>query len=186
MPTIPLRLSRPRPSTPTSTPTNPLPSILHTPSGLALLELQGTIRFPAPEHGPSTSSPPSNPSSSTPLAPSTSSTLVGKLVFPLYNPDVNGENDTKWMKRVYFYVGENQRLQGEVRRLAKPFAVIRKVEGREGVGEVEGKGDVLMGDGDADGEKEVVEVRDELEIVEIVRFKIVFSSRPEPVSAGEG
>lgn len=137
MPTIPIH---PRPPPSSFNPTNnPLPPLLHTPSGLALLELQGTIHFPTPS---STSD----------------STLVGHLTFPLYNPTLHGEDDTKWMKRVYFYVGESQRMIGEVKKLGKPFAVLRKRE--------------------AEGE----ENKEELEIVEIVRFKVVFSSRPEPVS----
>lgn len=101
--------------------------------------------------------PPSDPASST---------LVGKLVFPLYRPELNDPSDTKWMKRVYFYVGENQRLSGEVKKLGKPFAVIRK--------RVVEDADVDM---DGDG-------GEELEIVEIVRYKAVFSTRPEPVSTG--
>jgi chromosome transmission fidelity protein 8 len=138
MPTIPLhiRLS-------TCTPTeNPLPQLLHTPSGLAILELQGTFHFP----------PPSDPSGSTQL---------GKLVFPLYDPLINDSADTKWMKRVYMYVGKGQRMTGEVRKLGKPLGVVRKVSG-DGEGNEEG----------------------ELEMVDLVRWKIVFSSRPEPVGAG--
>ena len=122
---------------------------------LALLELQGTINIPPP-------------------ASSAPSTLVGKLVFPLYDPELNGPDDTKWMKKVYFYVGENQRLSGEVKRLGKPFAVIRRVES----GGDEGGEDVVMG-GDGEGG-----VGEELEIVDIVKYKAVFATRPEPVSAG--
>ena len=76
------------------------------------------------------------------------------------------------MRKVYFYVGQYQRLVGEVRRLAKPLAVIRKREGRLG-------GDVMDGMEDEDE-------REELEIVEVVRFKTVFQGRPEPVSAEDG
>jgi chromosome transmission fidelity protein 8 len=150
MPTITLHPPPTASSTPTTTATNPLPPLLHTPSGLALLEIQGTVHFPPP------------------TSTFTTSTPVGKLVFPSYNPLLNGEEDTKWMKRVYLYVGENQRMVGEVKKLGKPLAVIRRNggEGQEGDMEVDS----------AEGE--------ELEIVEVVRHKIVFSGRPEPVGGG--
>ncbi|KAF1934665.1 hypothetical protein EJ02DRAFT_179822 [Clathrospora elynae] len=130
MPSIPLHL--PSPSTAPCSLENPLPHLFHTPSGLALLELQGTIHFPAP------------------TSTSQLSTQVGKLVFPLYNPDINDPSDTKWMKRVYLYVGKGQRMTGECKKLGKPIGVMRK--------------------------------RKKLEIVEVVRYKIVFSARPEPIS----
>jgi chromosome transmission fidelity protein 8 len=154
MPTIPLHIRNP--ASPSSATSNPLPNLLHTPSGLALLELQGTINFPAPD----------------PSAPSTSS-LVGTLVFPHYDPAADKE-DTKWMKRVYLYVGKNQRMSGEVRKLGRPFAVIRRVERDK---DVDMDMDGVMRGGEAGHAGE-----DELEIVEVVRYKIVFSLRPEPVS----
>jgi chromosome transmission fidelity protein 8 len=151
MPQIPLRVNKS--ASPRSASENPLPQLLHTPSGLALLDLQGTFHFPTP-------------------SPTDDSTLIGKLVFPLYNPDLNGPDDTNWMKRVYLYVGANQRMAGQVKKLPKPFAVIRKVD-------TSGKdGDVEMGESDATGNG----TQEELEIVEVVRYKIVFSTRPEPVS----
>jgi len=125
---------------------NPLPTLLHTPSGLALLEVQGDIRFPP--------------------SPNQPTTQIGRLIFPLYNPEVNGDNDTKWMKRAYFYVGKNQRMAGELKKLVMPFAVVRKRE-------CEG-GDATMGD------QEGVS-REELEIVDVVKYKVVFSTRPEPI-----
>ncbi|KAG9185202.1 hypothetical protein G6011_07746 [Alternaria panax] len=132
---------------------NPLPQLLHTPSGLALIEIQGTIHFP------------------TPTDPSVPSTQVGKLIFPHYNPSINDPNDTKWMKRVYMYIGKGQRMTGECKKLPKPYGVIRKKENTD----VE---DVDMGGlGQDDDAKE-----EELEIVEVVRYKIVFSARPEPIS----
>jgi chromosome transmission fidelity protein 8 len=123
---------------------NPLPSLLHTPSGLAIIELQATIHFPQ--------------------TTDISSSEVGKLVFPLYNPDFADPSNTKWMKQVYFYVGKHQRMTGEVKKLAKPFAVIRKRQ----------RGDAMQG---IEGEAE----EEELEIVDIVRYKILFATRPEPV-----
>jgi chromosome transmission fidelity protein 8 len=134
-----------------STAHNPLPHLLHTPSGLAILELQGTFHFP----------PPSDP---------TGSTQIGKLVFPLYNPALGDTSDTKWMKRVYMYVGKGQRMTGECKKLGKPLGIVRKRE------KVDEHGDVDMGEEEGRGEA--------LEIVEVVRYKIVFSSRPEPVGGG--
>jgi chromosome transmission fidelity protein 8 len=147
MPSIPLHTSL----APTKPHENPLPALLRTPTGYALLELQGTIHFPPPTS-------------------STTTTLVGKLVFPLYNPDLNGEEDTKWMKRVYFYIGENQRMTGECKRLPKPIAVVRK----RGVDDGGEDRDVDMEGGEG--------AQEALEIVEVVRWKVVFSARPEPVS----
>lgn len=64
------------------------------------------------------------------------------------------------MKRVYMFVGQHQRLLGEVKKLGKPLGVIRKCK---------------RGDGNEEGEGE-----EDLEVVEIVKYKIVFSQRPEP------
>ncbi|KAL5116205.1 hypothetical protein ACEQ8H_005870 [Pleosporales sp. CAS-2024a] len=155
MPTIPLHV-RTRASQPPSE--NPLPPLLHTPSGLAILELQGTFHFPTP------------PSSA-------GSTQLGKLVFPLYNPLLNDPSDTKWMKRVYMYVGKGQRMTGEVKKLAKPLAVVTRTANAH----------VTMGAGSQEEEEEEGGgggQSEELEIVELVSWKIVFSSRPEPVGAG--
>jgi chromosome transmission fidelity protein 8 len=151
MPSIPLH---PRPLSPPSPAENPLPQLLHTPSGLAILELQGTFHFP-------------------PSADPTGSTQLGKLVFPLYNPALNGADDTKWMKRVYLYVGKGQRMSGECKKLGKPLGIVRKRDSGDRMEGVEGEDN-----GEAEGKEE------ELEIVEIVRWKIVFSSRPEPVGGG--
>ncbi|KAJ5195373.1 uncharacterized protein N7498_008811 [Penicillium cinerascens] len=127
--------------------TNPLPQLLQTPSGLALLELQGTINLS--EYEQDTSSDGSSESN----APSYE-TPIGKIMFPDYsslNPD-----DTKWMKRAYLYVGRYQRMTGEVKKLLRPIAVLQK---RAGSSEAE-----------------------ELEVVEIVRYKVFFKNRPEPVN----
>ena len=50
-------------------------------------------------------------------------------------------------------------MTGEIKKLAKPLAVLRKAEG----------------EGKEDGQ---------VEVVEIVRYKLLFGSRPEPVSEG--
>lgn len=126
---------------------NPLPQLLQTPSGLALLELQGTINLPAAEL--------SDESGHQPLA-------IGRLDFPDYRPDsiTFDASSTAWMRRVYMYVGQHQRLTGEVKKLPRAVGVVRRRQ---------------RGDGD-DGDR-----AEELEVVEIVKYKIVFSSRPEPV-----
>ena len=80
------------------------------------------------------------------------------------------------MKRVYLYIGQHQRLQGEVKKLAKPLAVIRR---RCRPDDAPRGGEVDSDRGKVLGRKE--EEKDELEIVEIVRWKLVFSNRPEPV-----
>ncbi len=135
---------------------NPLPELLHTPSGLAMLEIQGTIHFPTSAQ---------------------SSTRVGKLVFPLYNPTLNDPSDTKWMKRVYMYIGNGQRMTGECKKLGKPIGVVRKREKQ-----LDGDVDMNMSGVIEPGEEEQTEQIEELEIVEVVKYKIVFSSRPEPIS----
>lgn len=73
-------------------------------------------------------------------------------------PDYSSLNpdDTKWMKRAYLYVGRYQRMTGEVKKLPRPIAVLQK---RAGSSEAE-----------------------ELEVVEIVRYKVFFKNRPEPVN----
>ncbi|KAK5660955.1 hypothetical protein OQA88_12330 [Cercophora sp. LCS_1] len=121
-----------------------LPPTIQTPAGLALLELQGTFNLPANSG--------SDPGS----------VSIGHLIFPDYDPD-GDPNDTKWMKKVFLFVGEYQRLQGEVKKLGMPVGVVRRRGGDRNGG----------GPGDGNGE--------ELEVVEIVRWKIVFGGRPEPV-----
>jgi chromosome transmission fidelity protein 8 len=88
-------------------------------------------------------------------------------VFPDYDPQDAG--NSAWMKRVYMYVGKHQRLTGEVKKLPKALAVIRKRKSESG--------DMMELDGDDEDRV------DELEVVEIVKYKILFSTRPEPVGA---
>ncbi|KAL2821919.1 chromosome transmission fidelity protein 8 [Aspergillus granulosus] len=154
MPSIPLHS---RPSASHEEIHNPLPNLLQTPSGLALLELQGTINLPAQD----TSQPEDESSESFDpnAASSTYETPIGKLMFPDYSTHAPPD-DTKWMKRVYLYVGRYQRMTGEVKKLPKPLAIIQrrlKEPGADDAGE-------------------------ELEIVEIVKYKLIFKNRPEPVN----
>ena len=128
-----------------STQPSPLPQLLHTPSGLALLELQGSINLPENENGE-------------PL----SGIEIGKLDFPDYNPDAEG---SAWMKRAHLYVGQHQRLTGEIKKLPRAIAVVRRREKKTEDG--------------SSGETE--DQGDDLEVVEIVKYKLMFSNRPEPV-----
>ncbi|CAG8904639.1 unnamed protein product [Penicillium egyptiacum] len=150
MPSIKLQphCSSPAKATIASTPNNPLPALLQTPSGLALLELQGTINVPSGNEEQDNID-----YSSTDNPASTFETPIGKLMFPDYS--VHNPDDTKWMKRAYMYVGRYQRMTGEVKKLPRPIAVLRKRQASED---------------------------EELEVVEIVRYKIFFKSRPEPVT----
>ncbi|KAM0192649.1 hypothetical protein ACHAPI_008233 [Fusarium lateritium] len=124
---------------------SPLPQLLQTPSGLALLELQGTINLPHDANGEALSG-----------------VGIGRLDFPDYNPDAEG---SAWMNQVHLYVGQHQRLTGEVKKLPKAMAVVRRRENK-----------VISGTG---GETE--EQGENLEVVEIVKYKLMFSNRPEPV-----
>ncbi|KAL2857890.1 chromosome transmission fidelity protein 8 [Aspergillus pseudoustus] len=154
MPSIPLH---PRPSAPRDETHNPLPDLLQTPSGLALLELQGTINFPIqdasqPEDGPSIALDPDARSA-------IYETPIGKLMFPDYSAHA-APDDNRWMKRAYLYVGRYQRMTGEVKKLPKPLAIIQRCPKQ-------------LGPDDAS---------EELEVVEIVKYKLIFKNRPEPVN----
>ncbi|PMD22436.1 hypothetical protein NA56DRAFT_529711, partial [Hyaloscypha hepaticicola] len=138
---------------------NPLPHVIQTKAGLALLEIQGTLNLP--DHGDEDAF---NSTSGEAGDGKFMETPIGRLVFP----DYEGDEGDKWMKRVYLYVGKHQRLTGEVKKLPKAIAVIRK-RNSEGGGQNVGA---------AEGEKGATE---ELEVVEIVKYKILFSIRPEPV-----
>jgi chromosome transmission fidelity protein 8 len=109
---------------------NPLPEILHTPSGLALLELQGSVLS---DHEIS------------------EAINLGRLVFPADD----FSQSTAWDgKRVFLFIGKHQRMAGEVKKLNKAIAVVRR------------------------GAQD-----DEVEIEEIVRYKMIFAHRPEPMGA---
>lgn len=153
MPSIPLHISLP--PTENGDASSPLPSFFSTPSGLAIVEIQGTIHAPSPSQ--------SNDNTTS----FTTQTPIGHLVFPDYDPAT--PDDTKWMKTVYLYVGQHQRLVGEVKKLLKPIAVLRK---QNGAGHSEGESGRDAG---ADAEQEA------LEIAEVVKYKILFQGRPEPV-----
>lgn len=128
-----------------TTASSPLPKLLQTPSGLALLELQGTINLPSGADGQTLSD-----------------LEVGKLEFPDYEPGAEG---SAWMKTAHLYIGEHQRLTGEVKKLPRAIAVVRRRENgvtQSSTGVVEEQGESL-------------------EVVEIVKYKLMFANRPEPV-----
>ncbi|KLJ09258.1 hypothetical protein EMPG_15321 [Blastomyces silverae] len=175
---------------------NPLPQLLQTPSGLAILELQGTINLPDPSTANDSDTLDVDlESSGFAHSPKQYTTPIGRLIFPDYNDAAdNDPNDNSWMKRVYLYVGRHQRLTGEVKKLPRPLAAIQRVEetgGQESAaggmkgGETKAK---LRAEGGLEAEcsdDEECDSCDELEIVDVIRHKIIFSSRPEPVSADE-
>ncbi|KAI0552797.1 putative sister chromatid cohesion protein Ctf8 [Xylaria curta] len=132
---------------------NPLPELIQTPSGLAILELQGTINLPqVNDDGGEVGD---------------REFEIGRISFPDYHPETQDASSTAWMKRVHLYVGKHQRLTGELKKLPRAIAVIRK---RPGSGP-----DVEMTDSISQGTKE------DLELIEIIKYKLMFSHRPEPV-----
>ena len=98
-------------------------------------------------------------------------TSLGRLVFPDYVPG-DGVDDLAWTKRVYLYVGRHQRLTGEVKKLRLPMAVVRRKADKSEDHSMEGNF----------GKQDDINTMDEeLEILEVVKWKIIFSQRPEPV-----
>jgi chromosome transmission fidelity protein 8 len=138
--------------------TNPLPGLLKTPQGLAVVELQGTINLPVLERE----------TVSQPVS-------VGRLDFPDYREDALDPTNTAWMRRVYLYVGQHQRLTGEVKKLPKALAIVRRKAGS-------GPESLVLNEAENDPSVQTTE----LEVVEIVKFKLVFSQRPEPVGTAVG
>ncbi|KAK2593789.1 hypothetical protein QQS21_008497 [Conoideocrella luteorostrata] len=134
------------PRKPQTPPLNPLPQLIQTSSGLALLELQGAINVPLDSSGQALKD----------------TFEIGKIDFPDYVPDAEG---SAWMKRVHMHIGQHQRLTGEVKKLPKAIAIIRRRENRM----LENSAGTYREEGE------------NLEVVEIVKYEIVFSNRPEPV-----
>lgn len=126
---------------------NPLPELLQTPAGLAILEIQGSIHAPFAD------------------AAGVDGVRIGHLEFPLYDEGSANLKEGPWMKRVYLYIGKNQRLSGEIKRLPKPLAVLSN------------KADSYADMSDNGGAHEFAQ----LNILAIVKYKLLFSSRPEPV-----
>lgn len=165
MPSIPLH---PRATTSSSKPLdNPLPQLLQTPSGLAILEIQGTINLPSSSSTDEQDEPAPTPTNDDPATPTTTTfeTPLGKLMFPDYSPQTTTDDDTSWMKRVYLYVGKYQRMTGEVKKLGQPVAVVQRRQ------------DLPENGGDVGGCE-----TEELEILDVVKYKMIFKNRPEPVN----
>ena len=132
--TIPLELPDPK----RGCAVNPLPQLIQTPSGLAYLELQGTFRLPETDDR----------------------TPIGTIHFPNYKPG-GDESNMAWMKKVYMYIDRGMRMTGEVKKLAKPLAVVRRAQRPESSGE------------------------EALEVVEIIKYRLLFADRPEPIGSNE-
>ncbi|KAI1311659.1 putative sister chromatid cohesion protein Ctf8 [Xylaria venustula] len=142
-----------RPTTVETPSANSLPQLIQTPAGLAILELQGTINLPQfDENGGEVGD---------------RELEIGRISFPDYHPETQDASSTAWMKRVHLYVGQHQRLTGEVKKLPRALAVIRKRH-------IPGPDANMANSSPTDSE-------DDLEIVEIVKYKLMFSHRPEPV-----
>lgn len=152
-----------RPATTEASVANPLPPLIQTPSGLALLELQGTINLPYHTGA-------EDDNNNAPEIP------IGRIWFPDYNPNALDPKSTAWMKRVQMYVGHHQRMTGEVKKLPRAMAVIRKRSAGATTGDTEMTGDSATTTSTTDDSS-----MEDLEIVEIIKYKLVFSSRPEPV-----
>jgi chromosome transmission fidelity protein 8 len=168
MSTIPIYPTQRRLAPLQQSPLNPLPELLRTPSGLALLEIQGTINLPQRDLESHTSGLQVDGNGAS------QETSIGRLVFHDYHPETQDSNNTAWMKRIYLYVGKHQRLTGEVKKLPKAIAVIRKRHIEDTGGDI--KATTSSGE----------EQPEELEVVEIVKWKILFSQRPEPVGTWNG
>lgn len=69
-------------------------------------------------------------------------------------------------KRVFLFIGKHQRMTGEVKKLAKPLAIVRRR-----------RPDSADDDSSVTG--------DEVEIAEIAYFKILFTHRPEPMGGNQ-
>lgn len=169
MPSVPLFPPQKTESSSQNNTFSPLPPLLQTPSGLAILELQGTINIPSWSAAAAAVATDDDAivnddsllGKDTPGG-KTIETELGRLMFPDYVDGMDADSNTKWMKRAYLFVGRYQRMTGEVKKLAKPLAVIQRRQTAE--------------NGKAQGEE-----GNELEIVEIIKYKIIFASRPEPV-----
>ncbi|OAA57926.1 Chromosome transmission fidelity protein 8 [Niveomyces insectorum RCEF 264] len=144
-------------STSSRTSVNALPPLLQTPGGLALLELQGAFNLPATATAMAADDDDGDVEKDD--EPASHITPIGRLQFPDYDPAA--PESTAWMRRVQLYVGPHQRLTGEVKKLPRPLAVLRRQKESP--------------DGD-NGDN------NQLEVVELIHYKLLFSQRPEPMT----
>ncbi|KIH86306.1 hypothetical protein SPBR_08733 [Sporothrix brasiliensis 5110] len=140
-----------------------LPPVLQTPAGLALLELQGTINLPEAPRGDEDEEGQGGQEHSV-AGPHAQTVPIGRLDFPDYDPSA-GADSTGWMRRVHLYVGPHQRLTGEVKKLPRPLAVVRRKQQQK------------------DSADRAALNETDLEVVEVVYYKLLFSQRPEPMTA---
>ncbi|EME87801.1 uncharacterized protein MYCFIDRAFT_102265, partial [Pseudocercospora fijiensis CIRAD86] len=119
-----------------------LPPTLRTPAGLALVELQGSILSESAQ------------------AEFGRALQLGRLVFPAADDSVDGRGDWDGT-RVLLYIGTHQRMAGEVKKLSKPVAVIRRRP--------------------ISPHASHPAAEDEVEIAEIMHLKMLFAHRPEPM-----
>lgn len=144
-----------RPTDQTLPPENPLPQLIQTPSGLALLELQGTFETSSSDDHDG------------PACNTEHTAEIEDLGVLSYDPD---DPDSI----LELLVGEHQRLTGSIQKLARPLAVLQKIDAWEPLPLQQRQGEGEDGD---------ERCEEELRVVEIVRYKIVFAGRPEPVGA---
>ncbi|KAK9469424.1 chromosome transmission fidelity protein 8 [Lipomyces arxii] len=115
----------------TGAPNIGLPTLLQTSSGLALVEIQGTLHLSLPEDG--------------------QLSKIGRL--------------TMDDKVVWLWVGDHQRMEGKIVDLIPPFGVLQRVQDRA----------------DKTHSEHSSPNSGNVEIVEIIRKKVVFKIRPEPI-----
>lgn len=157
---------------------NSLPQLLRIPSGLAILELQGTINIPTSNFAAEVENVINKDCENSHVkepklelkSGSSEGLSIGRLFFPDY--DENDTSKTTWMKKVYLYIGSNQKLTGEIIKLPKAIAAIQKKKD-----DTKDKSSVL------DKDQDLNNPRVQLEIVDIIKYKILFANRPEPVTS---
>ncbi|KAK9473920.1 Ctf8-domain-containing protein [Dipodascopsis tothii] len=108
-----------------------LPEVLQTPTGLALLEIQGTVHLPPGDEGMVHE--------------------IGTLSFA---------EKTAWL-----WVGNRQRMEGKIVELKPPLGIMRRAETDTADAEDGSTGTAV-------------------EIIDVIRHKVVFKTRPEPMVLG--
>lgn len=135
---------------------NVLPSVLHTPSGLALIEIQGKIHIgnrPLIQSALDLQHLTDEDTEDQCSIDSGQQKKLGTVEFL-----DNG-------KDVCLVIGKHQRLRGKISELKTPLAVLKLNAGDEtGSAEQQGDGDIRT-----------------IPILEVIKYKILFNLRPEPV-----
>lgn len=114
---------------------SPLPQFIQTPSGLALLEIQGKLNLPA------------------------------------HNDGYNGKHEIGTLnmsdKTAWLWIGNHQRMEGKIVELTPPLGILKRADNYKDTNNLGGNPD-----GSA------------VEFVDVIRHKIVFNTRPEPMVLG--